>query len=450
MPVTPDLLIAAVGCTPERAALFAPWLAQACDHYRINTAQRLAAFLAQVGHESGSFQWVREIATGQAYEGRRDLGNTQTGDGPRYRGRGLIQITGRDNYRATADRLQTVGAPDFEHFPEALEEPEWAAWSAADWWAAHGCNELADADQVDRISKTINRGNPDAKLPANGAEDRRRRWERAKSALATYATATPANTPSGPPVAAAEPNAPMPEPMSEPKAPSEDDLQAGRVFQQPESTPMPIPLVAFGAKALLSSLAGTLIETFTPLAKEKLQAEIARHTDRPEVIEQLTDGIITAAKAATGMADPVQAVAAAAKSPVALQQVERSALDTLAQLAPVLEQLTKLDQAQWQRDEDSRAAADARARASPATDQDEYLTRSIVRLMVGVLLGGALLTGGLAYLKVDVQVLLGALLALVGAIGGKFSTRYDHRYGSSSGSAAKDTVNLALIQQQRK
>lgn len=264
--------------------------------------------------------------------------------------------------------------------------------------------------------------------------------EPAEAPQATTPPPAPENAPSAAPV---EPQVPF-------RQPTEDDLQSGRAFTQPEQPAMPIPILAVGAKALVSSLAGTLIEAFTPLAREKIQAEIGRHTDRPEIIEQITAGVMTAARAVTGLADPVQAAAEVARSPAALQQVEQSALDTLAQLAPVLEQLAKLDQAQWQRDEDSRAAADARARANPVADQDQYLTQSIVRLMVGVLLGGAILTGVLAYLEVEVQVILGALLALVGAIGGKFSTRYDHRYGSSSGGAAKDAVNLALIQQQRK
>lgn len=188
--MTPALLQAVTGCTAERAQLFAPHLAAACAEYRIDTPTRLAAFLAQIGHESGALRYVRELADGQAYEGRRDLGNTQRGDGPRYRGRGLIQATGRANYRALAQRLQRFDAPDFEDFPEALEEPRWAAWSAADWWGAHGLNDLADRGEFIAIGREINRGSRYSTKPANGEADRLARWERAKTALAKQAPET--------------------------------------------------------------------------------------------------------------------------------------------------------------------------------------------------------------------------------------------------------------------
>jgi putative chitinase len=186
--ITPALLLAAVGCTRELAELYAPHLDAACAHYQVDSAARLAAFLAQVGHESGSFRWTREIwgptPAQLRYEGRADLGNTRPGDGSRYRGRGLIQITGRDNYRLTAQRMQPLDAPDFEDFPEALEEPRWAAWSAADWWAWRGLNGMANVGEFDAITRRINGGQ-------NGAADRRARWERAIAALAIHATAAP-------------------------------------------------------------------------------------------------------------------------------------------------------------------------------------------------------------------------------------------------------------------
>ncbi len=188
MKITPALLQRATGCEPGLAELYAPHLDAACAHYQIDSAVRLAAFLPQVGHESGGFRWVREIwgptPTQLRYEGRQDLGNTQPGDGSRYRGRGLIQVTGRDGYRLAAQRMQSLDAPDFEDFPEALEEPRWAAWSAADWWSAHGCNGLADVGEFDQITQKINGGQ-------NGAVDRRARWERAIAALAIHATAAP-------------------------------------------------------------------------------------------------------------------------------------------------------------------------------------------------------------------------------------------------------------------
>ncbi len=213
--MTPDQLRAATGCTPDRAELYAPHLEAACLHYRIDTPQRVAAFLGQIGHESGALRYVRELAAGDAYEGREDLGNTQPGDGRRYRGRGLIQITGRDNYRATARRLQPVDAPDFEDFPEALEEPRWACWSAADWWHAHRCNELADAGDIVALGRLINRGNARSNRAANGEADRIQRTEQARRALAAQpimpADQGGAVPPAGPGDTRAAPPAPSPE-----------------------------------------------------------------------------------------------------------------------------------------------------------------------------------------------------------------------------------------------
>jgi len=212
--ITPELLRAATGCTDDRAALFAQPLNDACANYGIDTPVRLAAFLAQVGHESGSLRYVRELTDGSAYEGRIGLGNAQPGDGVRYRGRGLIQITGRDNYRQAAHRMHPLGAPDFEAQPEALEQPRWAAWSAADWWASRDLNALADAGAFDAITMRINGGQ-------NGAEDRRSRWERAKQALAASAQAPAAAKPVDPARAQTEwdlNNPPAPAPAEEPTA----------------------------------------------------------------------------------------------------------------------------------------------------------------------------------------------------------------------------------------
>ena len=196
--ITPALLVSAVGCSQPYAELYAPHLAEACQHHAINTPARLAAFLAQIGHESGSLRYVREIATGDAYEGRADLGNIHPGDGQRYRGRGLIQITGRANYARMTRLLAQFGAPNFETEPEALEQTKWACWSAAAFWAAAGCNTLADKGNFEPITRAINGG-------LNGLEDRKQRWERAKQALATCTPTAPEKAPSGPPV---EPQAP--------------------------------------------------------------------------------------------------------------------------------------------------------------------------------------------------------------------------------------------------
>lgn len=135
----------------------------------IDTPLRLCHFMAQCAHESAHFGTTREFASGAAYEGRRDLGNTQPGDGKRYRGRGIIQTTGRLNYReATADiRHQVPGAPDFEQNPEALEQFPWALLSAISYWRRRGINSRADRDDIRAVTRAVNGG-------LNGFEDRKR------------------------------------------------------------------------------------------------------------------------------------------------------------------------------------------------------------------------------------------------------------------------------------
>ena len=187
MKLDADLLAAAIGCQRARAALFSGPLDVACARYAIDTPIRLAMFLAQIGHESGSLQFVRELwgptDAQLRYEGRADLGNTLPGDGFRFRGRGVIQTTGRANYRFVRDRLRKGGfrCPDFEQEPELLEEPQWAALSACDYWEMRKCNEAADAGDFELVTRLINGG-------TNGLVDRLNRWERAKRVLGVRET----------------------------------------------------------------------------------------------------------------------------------------------------------------------------------------------------------------------------------------------------------------------
>ena len=146
----------------------------------------MAAFLAQVGHESGRVVYAREIwgplPAQLRYEGRKDLGNLRPGDGRKYLGRGLIQITGRANAIAVRDGLRQYlpSVPDFEASPELLEVEQWAAYSAGWFWAAHGLNGLADSDSFMQITRKINGG-------TNGYEDRLALWESGKGALGVVA-----------------------------------------------------------------------------------------------------------------------------------------------------------------------------------------------------------------------------------------------------------------------
>jgi putative chitinase len=138
-----------------RAELFAQPLAAAMLDYGITTARRQAAFLAQVAEESGQLRYTKEIASGEAYEGRADLGNTQPGDGVRFPGRGLLMATGRGMY----ERLNSALGIDCITSPSLLEIPYGASRSAAYIWAIEKkLNELADADKFFEITHRINGG----------------------------------------------------------------------------------------------------------------------------------------------------------------------------------------------------------------------------------------------------------------------------------------------------
>ena len=112
---------------------YLPLLQQLLPAWHIDTAQRVGGFLAQTGEESISFSATRELGTGHEYEGRKDLGNSQPGDGPKFKGRGLIQITGRNNYEWCSKDVYGDENKLLEN-PELLEEPEAAVNSACWFW----------------------------------------------------------------------------------------------------------------------------------------------------------------------------------------------------------------------------------------------------------------------------------------------------------------------------
>lgn len=146
------ILIHAPAATVAR---FYPALLAALQTGAMDTPRRQAHFLAQVAHESGELRYTEEIATGAAYEGRKDLGNTRPGDGPRYKGRGLIQLTGRANYAAYG---KARGA-DFLKTPERISaEPALAADVAVWFWQRHSLNAAADRNDIVAITRAINGG----------------------------------------------------------------------------------------------------------------------------------------------------------------------------------------------------------------------------------------------------------------------------------------------------
>lgn len=176
--MTPETLSEAMGIPLVRARKWASALSKAMEGGQINTRLRIAAFLAQIGHESGSLVYVKELGS-HAYLDKYDtgrlakrLGNTpeDDDDGQLYRGRGLIQVTGRANYLAASKAL--FGDDRLLKTPELLEQPGWAAESAAWFWSSRNLNALADADRFTDLTKRINGG-------TNGLEDRKARYRQA-------------------------------------------------------------------------------------------------------------------------------------------------------------------------------------------------------------------------------------------------------------------------------
>lgn len=209
MPITQQQLLQILPNAGDQAGVFVPVLNTAMNAYQIVTTQRVAAFLAQAGHESGQLRSVVENLNYDAqalvaswpnrftpalaaqvarkpeqianivYASRMDNGDASSGDGWNYRGRGLIQITGRSNYRQCS--LGLFGDERLLQQPELLEQPQWAAESAAWFWEQQGLNALADADQFNSITRKINGG-------LNGLEDRLQLWARARVVLCASST----------------------------------------------------------------------------------------------------------------------------------------------------------------------------------------------------------------------------------------------------------------------
>jgi predicted chitinase len=153
--------------------------------YGIDTPLRAAHFLAQACHESAHFRVLHEYASGSAYEGRKDLGNVYAGDGKRYKGRGIFQLTGRANYRAYGKLLSL----DLENNPELAANPENSVRIACEYWKQKGLNGWADRDDVNEITRRINGG-------YNGLQDRKNCLAKAKANLS--GTMTPPKAPPAP------------------------------------------------------------------------------------------------------------------------------------------------------------------------------------------------------------------------------------------------------------
>ena len=146
--------------TDENIRTYLPYLKETMQRFEIDTILRQCHFLAQLAVESGSLQYVRELASGEEYEGRASLGNISPGDGVKFKGRGLIQLTGRENYQRFQDWLVLNYAEDIDilTYPELLESPELAVIVAGWYWDVRNVNAMADRDDVVTVTRRVNGG----------------------------------------------------------------------------------------------------------------------------------------------------------------------------------------------------------------------------------------------------------------------------------------------------
>jgi putative chitinase len=180
--VTLDQMLNIIGSTKlkDRVTAMIPGINLTLDKFEINTPLRIAHFLGQVLHESGGFRYLREIWGPTDAQKRYEppsslatrLGNTQKGDGARYMGRGVIQLTGRSNY---AQFSKAMGV-DFVAHPELVESPQYAVTAAGWYWSTRKINQWADKDDLLKVTRLVNGG-------TNGLADREKYMKKAKQVL---------------------------------------------------------------------------------------------------------------------------------------------------------------------------------------------------------------------------------------------------------------------------
>jgi len=157
---------------PEVSDTYQPALSSLMEEYEVNTPLRIAHFLAQIGHESLSLRHTEEIASGEAYEGRSDLGNTEPRDGVRFKGRGLIQLTGRSNYEEYGNSVGTDFLQEGNE-KKIATDPRYAVDVSLWFWQSRNLSRHADDDDLRAVTRRINGG-------LNGIEDRQRYLNRAR------------------------------------------------------------------------------------------------------------------------------------------------------------------------------------------------------------------------------------------------------------------------------
>lgn len=148
------------------------YLNDAFKKYKIDTYIRACHFIAQAAHESAGFRTLEEYADGSAYEGRKDLGNVVPGDGKRYKGRGIFQLTGRANYKSYGEKLRL----DLENNPNLAKEAHVSVLTACEYWNNKNLSTFADIDDITSITRRINGG-------LNGLDDRKNYLSKAKKAI---------------------------------------------------------------------------------------------------------------------------------------------------------------------------------------------------------------------------------------------------------------------------
>lgn len=295
--ITQGLLARAMPHAGERALIFAEWLEAARRRWVGDTPSHVAMWLAQIAHESGSLLFVREIATGEDYEGRTDLGNNVKGDGVRFKGRGLMQVTGRRNYAACGRDLGV----DLVSNPELLEDPRWASESAGWVWNKFGCAALmSGTDPVFAVTRRINGG-------TNGLQDRR----------ANYAWILPIVQAA----AMSPPQIEVPAEAPDTSAKEEPIIEKPAIARQTGGRMAPLLLAAL--TTLLQS-APTLIRAFgsgerserNAQAAEKVAQAIAENPKAVELVGEIT-------RQATGAPTIVAAAELAAEDPSVGRRIDR-------------------------------------------------------------------------------------------------------------------------------
>jgi len=181
-PQTYSAMFAFMGAK-DTASQFGAAAADYWPQFQITTSLRIAHFISQAAEETGSFRYLTELwgptAAQEAYEGSKALGNTQPGDGYKYRGRGIFQLTGRANYQRYAQRLGV----DLVTNPNLAAGPVVALHIACLYWNDLSLNQFADRDDGRSVGNGINRGNPGSPRMPNGYAERQAQLARAKMVL---------------------------------------------------------------------------------------------------------------------------------------------------------------------------------------------------------------------------------------------------------------------------